>query len=279
MRSFYRVFSACGCGLVVLLLIASIVRVSTERPAVAEQFAAQPAQIRAQTAPPRFGATIDHANQPRRVQPDNALPGPVFDPYSPTVSSGQRFNNGFQPRRAFAETSLQPVIVQIKDGPQLRGVPVNLAVIEFNGVFGRIAVPLECISGIRVDNQAKNATTICFWNGDCLTGSLVTETISIKTPWGSATIGREHLVSILTTEEVKWEQRDGRWQLTPATADSRPKLRADSPDPTNGEQLPADHVPNLNTIPETSSPILDAEEATPEKAGDFEAPPELVPSK
>jgi hypothetical protein len=129
--------------------------------------------------------------------------------------------------------SAQPIIVAIKEGPQLRGELVELGALQVKTIFGQVSIPLDRISGIRIADDPRQPATICLSNGDSLTGELATDALTIKTEWGSATIARDHIVSIVTsTEPVTWQQHEGRWRISPV----EPQPREDETDDAKKQQ-------------------------------------------
>ena len=125
-----------------------------------------------------------------------------------------------QPHRGLSVPSSQPIIVAIKDGPQLSGGLVDLDAFEFKTIFGPVSVPVNTILGIRMADDPRQPATVCLSNGDSLTGVLANDSVTIKTGWGGATIARDHIISIETTNEpVTWQQHDGRWKITVTAAE------------------------------------------------------------
>jgi hypothetical protein len=128
-----------------------------------------------------------------------------------------------EPSRGFSSPFLAPspvstprIMVTVQEGPELSGEPVNLNALQINTAFGPVSIPLNQIAGIRTLDDPGRSFSVCLTNGDSLTGALASDAITIKTRWGSATIGRAHLVSIVTsTEPVNWQLQDGRWRLVP----------------------------------------------------------------
>lgn len=206
-------------------------------------------------------------------------PTPVNSP--PAVRVGNRYPStrpttvpplgGFDsvPDDAPLAVSMQPIVVAIKEGPQLRGEPVELSALQVKTIFGPVSIPLERIAGVRTADDSRQPATICLSNGDSLTGFLATDSITIKTEWGSATIARDHIVSIVTkTEPVTWQQHEGRWRIIPvepitraADADvAKEKVREvdaaprptqfDSPAPAAPQSIESDPIqaadPSLN---------------------------------
>jgi hypothetical protein len=134
---------------------------------------------------------------------------PFLSPFGDSSPIGQRF-------RPSSALSTQPIIVAIKEGPQLSGVLVEVNALQVKTVFGQVSIPLDRIAGIRIADDPRQPATICLSNGDSLTGALATDALTIKTEWGSATIARDHIVSIVTSTEPKtWQQHEGRWRISP----------------------------------------------------------------
>lgn len=132
-------------------------------------------------------------------------------------TGGPATRYGVQPHRGLSVASTQPIVVDIKDGLKLSGEPVNLAAFELETIFGPVSIPVNTVAGLRTADDPRQLATVCLSNGDSLTGVLATESVTIKTAWGGATIGREHIVSIVTTAEpIAWQRHDGRWRIAPA---------------------------------------------------------------
>ena len=87
-------------------------------------------------------------------------------------------------------------------------------------MFGPVTIPVSAIAGLRMGDDPRQPATICLSNGDSLTGMLATNAVTIKTAWGSATIGRDHIVSITTSQQTSWEQHEGRWRIVAAASES-----------------------------------------------------------
>jgi hypothetical protein len=152
------------------------------------------------------------------VSPPAFFSANEFSPDEPTLgppsvrSQPARFDS--QPHRGLSTPSTQPIVIAIKDGPQLKGDTVDLAAFKFKTIFGQISIPVNTIAGLRMADDPRQPATICLSNGDSLTGVLATDSVTIKTAWGGATVGRDHIVSIVTTSEpVTWQQHEGRWRI------------------------------------------------------------------
>ena len=51
----------------------------------------------------------------------------------------------------------------------------------------------------------------------------------MKTEWGSATIARDHIVSIVTSPEpMTWQQHEGRWRMIPTQPETPVVEKADT---------------------------------------------------
>lgn len=163
----------------------------------------------AQAEPPREAAAADapqafFANELQPSEPALAAPSVRSQP--------ARFDR--QPHRGLSAPSTQPIVIAIKNGPQLKGDTVDLGAFEFKTIFGPVSIPVNTIAGLRMADDPRQPATICLSNGDSLTGVLATESVTIKTAWGGATVGRDHIVSIVTTSEpVTWQQHEGRWRV------------------------------------------------------------------
>jgi hypothetical protein len=204
-------------------------------------------------------------NAQRIDAPPNAEPVPI--PHFPTVTSHPTVRAGDRypvPQRAAparfgdhsggfraSESSKQPIVVTIKDGPQLRGEPVGLGALHVNTIFGTVNIPLDRIAGVRTADDPQQPATICLSNGDSLTGVLGNEAITINTQWGTATIARNHMVSIVTTTEpVTWQQHEGRWRISPVEPQPSNKETGDT------KEQAADA--NVQTLPPQPGPVTTA---------------------
>ncbi len=151
--------------------------------------------------------------------------GNRYHPTQPTIISplgdqSPRFDS--QPYDASSAVLIQPIVVAIKDGSQLRGEPVEVSALQVKTIFGPVSIPIYRVAGVRLADDPRQPATICLSNGDSLTGVLSTDSITIRTEWGSATIARDHIVSIVTTAEpVTWQQHEGRWRIIPVESVTR----------------------------------------------------------
>ena len=183
---------------------------------------------------------------------------PTLSPWSDRPSSFD-----YRPYNPTAALSMQPIVVAIKDGPQLHGEPVALSALQVKTIFGPVSIPLDRIAGVRIADDSRQPATICLSNGDSLTGVLATDAITIKTEWGSATIARDHIVSIATTAEpMTWQQKEGRWRIIPI----EPVPRADDTDDTKEQvgDVDARAQPPQNDSPTTATPSGSDPTDTPE---------------
>ena len=221
MKSRLTVASITLLGMLGLILVGYLVDGSHEGKANAQR-----AVLRAGSQPPAPSSN----NSPQFFVGSNQFQPPRFR----------------EPHRSLSVAATEPIVVSVKDGPQLDGEPVDLAMSQFETIFGPVAIPMNAIAGLRMAEDAREPVTICLTNGDSLTGVLATDSVTIKTSWGGATIGRDHIVSIATlTRPATWGQRNGRWTMirsvetapaeegheelheseATAPADSRPQLK------------------------------------------------------
>lgn len=158
-----------------------------------------------------------------------------------------------QPSLRPSVSSSQPIVVAIKDGPQLSGNTVNLGAIQFKTIFGMVSIPVETIAGLRMGDESRQSATVCLTNGDSLTGTLITDSVTIKTAWGGATITRDQIVSIVTTTEpVIWQPHEGRWKIIVAAPVGSEKDAAAEEGIDDGDA--ADEPPTFDPVvtPKTS---------------------------
>jgi hypothetical protein len=163
-----------------------------------------------------------------------------------------------QPPRGLSVPSSHPIVIDIKNGPELSGELVDLSAFNFKTIFGLASIPVNTIVGMRMADDPRQPATICLANGDSLTGVLTTESVTIKTSWGGATIGRDHIVSIVTTTDpVTWQPDGDRGKIT-VTKPEASESEGEDQDARIDEAHPADQppalVPDPAPTPSTSLP-------------------------
>ncbi len=167
---------------------------------------------------PSFSTPPTVTHSPSALLPPSSdgsrLAPPTTSPWQPSRLEGP-------PHRGLSVPPMHPITVVIKGGPQLRGEPVNLAAFAFTTVFGPVSIPVNTIRGVRMADDPREPAAICLSNGDCLTGLLTTDSITINTAWGGATIVRDHIVSIRTSADpLSWHEQNGRWTIVTDVTDA-----------------------------------------------------------
>ena len=56
---------------------------------------------------------------------------------------------------------MQPIVITIKGGPQLRGELVELGALPIKTIFGPISIPVNQVAGVRNADDARQPATIC----------------------------------------------------------------------------------------------------------------------
>ena len=131
-------------------------------------------------------------------QPPVAEPPSVFSNSNRVPPTESRFSapvgGTVQLREPAASQSASPIGATDPGRNQRRAtvtaaIPVNLSALQFKTLFGPVSIPVSTIEGVRMADDPRQPATICLTNSDSLTGVLTTDSVTIKTAWGGATIG------------------------------------------------------------------------------------------
>jgi len=149
-------------------------------------------------------------------------------------------------------SSLQPAIstipirLELRSGLALQG-QVESASLPGLTRFGEVAIPLATIRGLRLHDASPDpklpeglVATVVLDNGDSLTVVVRAQQIQVKTDWGTAIVDLPQVRSLLvTSDEVVWQEADGRWRLAPVAKPSEPEApRLDAPPLTPSATTP-----------------------------------------
>jgi hypothetical protein len=169
-------------------------------------------------------------------------------------------------------SSSHPIVVAIKDGPELHGNLVERNALQFQTVFGLVSIPINTILGVRMAEDPRQPATICLWNGDSLTGTLTGGALTMNTAWGSATIAGDHIISVVTTEQpAQWKQNAGRWYIV--VREGEELAPPDTEQQCEGQKSDAaDRPPSLEMLPGPQTPVDPSEPTEEPEAADDELP-------
>jgi hypothetical protein len=180
---------------------------------------------------------------------------PSTTPYSPSINfpvvpavGTQPYSQTFTPQPAGTPIASLPVKLELTSGLALAG-QVAAEPLACQAAFGDIMIPLDTIRGLRLHDVPSAAepekqrpaaqATVVLNNHDSLTVTLRAAQIQVKTEWGMAFVDVSHLRSlVLTTDEVKWQETGGRWNLVPV---EKPPAEA-SEAPAEAEPAPASGI-------------------------------------
>ena len=112
------------------------------------------------------------------------------------------------------------VTVEIVDGTKIRGTLTDASELPMQTSFGKAAIPLAEVAGIRLANMKDTTTTVVMHNGDSITGATDLANLMVETEWGKADITGSSIVSILFAQGLNWKSDEGlsgtRWSLAEA---------------------------------------------------------------
>jgi len=87
------------------------------------------------------------------------------------------------------------VSVRLRDGSCLVGELLDLEELAMETAFGQVTIPRKLVAHIQLAGPPK-AATLCFGNGDRLTGQLTLGTVRLKTSFGEVSIETEQILSV-----------------------------------------------------------------------------------
>lgn len=204
---------------------------------------------------------------PTRFAP--SITYPAGNPYQPVQSASASGPYAFTGDATFplpgstAPPSVVPIKLQLASGLMLEGVIDGASPFPCQTSFGEVSIPPSAIRGIRLHETQANpsdplpAATIILHNNDCLTLSLRTTQIQIKTTWGMATVDLPHAQSLLlTSDPVEWRQVGNRWTLSPIEDNPVPAADSAGASEASAEEPEAPAIPGTTTpVPNVAPPI------------------------
>lgn len=111
------------------------------------------------------------------------------------------------------------IVVRMKNNKFLRGIPIDLAMIDVYILGTKIPVPLDQVTGIRFANGADEKSTIALKNGEMLSGRIDRPKVVLSVEWGEATIDPNVLSAIVRDGSMQWSVRNTpngpQWFLAP----------------------------------------------------------------
>ncbi len=113
------------------------------------------------------------------------------------------------------------IVVRMKNNKFLRGIPIDLAMIDVYILGTKIPVPLDQVTGIRFASGADEKSTIALKNGEMLSGRIDRPKVVLSVEWGEATIDPNVLSAIVRDGSMQWSVRNTpngpQWFLAPRT--------------------------------------------------------------
>ena len=112
-------------------------------------------------------------------------------------------------------------VVRMKNNKFLRGIPIDLALIDVYILGTKIPVPLDQVIGVRFAAGGDEKGTIALKNGEMLSGRIDTPKVVLSVEWGEATINPAVLSAMVRDGSMQWSVRNTpngpQWFLAPRT--------------------------------------------------------------
>ena len=128
-------------------------------------------------------------------------------------------NDGSDMKKMEADKAAAEFVVRMKNNKFLRGVPVDLALIDVFILGTKIPVPLDQVVGIRFAATPEENGTVALKNGEMLSGRIDPPTVVLSVEWGEAKINPNVVSSMVRDGSMQWSVRNTpngpQWFLAP----------------------------------------------------------------
>ena len=107
--------------------------------------------------------------------------------------------------------------IKLEDGGAMSGDIDGFDEFQIATRFGKVAMPMDQVAGIKFHTDANDAAVVVLNNGDSITGTPTIPAIKLITDWGQADIEPAKIDSLTTTGNASFSQGNSdfgtRWNL------------------------------------------------------------------
>ena len=108
--------------------------------------------------------------------------------------------------------------IKLKDGGTMSGDIDGFDEFQIATRFGKVAMPMDQVAGIKFHTDNNDAAVVVLNNGDSITGTPTIPAIKLITDWGQADIEPSKIDSLTTTSNATFSQGNSdfgtRWNLS-----------------------------------------------------------------
>ena len=127
--------------------------------------------------------------------------------------------DGSDMKKMEANKAASEFVVRMKNNKFLRGVPVDLALVDVYILGTKIPVQLDQVVGIRFAATPEENGTVALKNGEMLSGRIDPPTVVLSVEWGEAKINPSVVSSMVRDGSMQWSVRNTpngpQWFLAP----------------------------------------------------------------
>ena len=107
--------------------------------------------------------------------------------------------------------------IKLEDGGTMSGDIDGFDEFQIATRFGKVAMPMDQVAGIKFHTNSDDAAVVVLNNGDSITGTPTIPAIKLITDWGQADIEPSKIDSLTTTSNASFSQANSdfgtRWNL------------------------------------------------------------------